>query len=131
MKLAVPMLACALIAAAAASAKEIRPGDLRICGAKSCRAVNDPVTARAFGEFFYGRSRVFRAPTPRLGSPVVRVRFSNGFVAGVLTATAIRVNGVDCERFHGSNWYRLPAKLRGLTAGLEPRRLGARAPRTC
>jgi hypothetical protein len=131
MRIAGGILAIALVAAAGASAKEIRPGDLRICGATQCRVVNDPGQARAFGNLLWGSSRVVRTPTPRVGSPIFQLRFRDGPAGAIISATAIRVHGLNCGRFQRGKWYRLPASLRGVTAGLKPKRLRASIPRSC
>lgn len=114
-----------------AAAKEIRPGDLRICGATHCRVVNDPGQARAFSHLLWGPSRIVRAPTPAVGSPIFQLRFKDGPVGAIISATAIRVHGLICGRFQRGKWYRLPASLRGITAGLEPKRLRAWIPPSC
>jgi hypothetical protein len=113
------------------SAKEIRPGELLICGAKHCHTVRDPATANAFAELLWGNEPIVRAPTPRVGSPVFQLRFKDGLRAGLINATAIRVNGLYCGRFRRGRWYRLPRSLRGLGVGLEPRRFTATVPRSC
>lgn len=120
-----------LVVGAAAWAKEIRPGELLICGAKHCRTVKEPSQARAFSELLWGDRPVARAHTPPVGSPVFQVRFRDGPAGAIVSATAIRVAGLNCGRFQRGNWYRLPAKLGGLTRGLEPRRLARRVPHSC
>jgi hypothetical protein len=120
-----------LVLVAAASAKEIPPGSLLICGSKHCRAVTSRADARAFSRLLWGEGRVARAPTPRVGSPVFQLRFRDGPAGAIITARAIRVHGLNCGRFRRGLWYRLPVRLRGLTAGLEPRRLTASVPRSC
>jgi hypothetical protein len=130
-KVLAALLATALFATAAAWAKDIRPGDLRICGATQCRVVNDAAQARAFSELLWGPSPVFRAPTPRVGSPIFQLRFKDGPAGAIISAKAIRVHGLFCGRFQRGKWYRLPASLRGVTAGLEPQRLRAAVPRSC
>ena len=130
-KVLAAVLAAIALSATAASAKEIRPGDLLVCGAWHCRSVTQPVQARAFASFLWGPGRVVRAPTPRVGSSVFQLRFTDGFVVGVMTGTAIRLNGVNCGRFRRGRWYVLPRALRGLAAGLEPKRLRALIPPSC
>jgi hypothetical protein len=120
-----------LVLAAVASAKEIPPGSLLICGYERCRAVTSPADARAFSALLWGEGRVARAPKPRVGSPVFQLRFRDGPAGAIVTATAIRVHGLNCGRFRRGVWYRLPVRLRALTAGLEPRRLTASVPRSC
>jgi hypothetical protein len=131
MKIFVAILASALVLAVTASAKEIRPGDLRICGAVHCRVVNDPVQVHAFADLLWGPSRVVRAPTPRVGSAIFQLRFKDRPAGAIISATAIRVHGLFCGRFQRGKWYRLPGSLRGLTAGLKPKRLRASVPRSC
>jgi hypothetical protein len=120
-----------LIVAAAAWAKEFPPGSLMICGAKQCRTVKDPAQSRAFSSLLWGDGRVRRAPTPRVGSPIYQLRFENGPAGAIISATAIRVHGLRCGRFQRGKWYRLPPALRGVTAGLEPKRLRASIPPSC
>jgi hypothetical protein len=130
-KLPIALLAGALAFTASAVAKEIRPGELRICGATQCRVVNDPSQARAFGELIWGDKPVSRAPTPRVGSPIFQLRFEGGPAGAIISATAIRIHGLHCGRFRRGRWYRLPKSLEGLTAELEPKRLRAPVPRSC
>jgi hypothetical protein len=125
------MAALGLILAVSAWAKDIRPGELRICGQKHCHAVKDPAQARGFADLLWGQSRIARATTPSTGSPVFQLRFQDGPVGAIITATAIRVHGLNCGRFQRGKWYRLPARLRGLTRGLQPRSLSARVPHSC
>ena len=125
------LLALALVASATASAKEIGPGELRICGARQCRVVTSPADARAFSALLWGDRPVARAPMPRAGSPVFELRFADGPAGALVSATAIRVHGLNCGRFERGKWYRLPVRLRRLTSGLEARRLRSRVPRSC
>lgn len=120
-----------VVVCVAAWAKEIPPGELRICGARQCRIVMEPAQARAFSALLWGDGRVARARTPRAGSPVFQIRFKGGPAGAIINSTAIRVHGLNCGRFRRGRWYRLPKPLRGLTRGLEPRRLGAVVPRSC
>jgi hypothetical protein len=132
MRLSLWILAASILflATPAASAKDFRPGDLRICGATHCRTLSNSQT-RAFGTLLYGSGQVVAAPTPPVGAPVFQVRTKDGPLGVVITATAIRVHGLNCGRFQRGSWYRLPRVLRHLTAGLEPKRLRASAPRSC
>jgi hypothetical protein len=125
------IVAISLMVCAAAWAKDIRPGELRICGAKHCRVVKDPSQARAFSALLWGSRPVVRAPTPPVGSPVYQLRFKDGPAGAIINATAIRVHGLNCGRFRRGKWYQLPRSLRGLTRGLEPRALGPRVPPSC
>jgi hypothetical protein len=125
------VVAISLVSSAAVWAKEIRPGDLQICGARHCRAVKRPADARAFSALLWGDGRVARSPTPRVGSPVFELRFDDGPAGAIINGTAIRVHGLNCGRFERDKWYRLPARLRSLTRGIKPRQLAANVPRSC
>jgi hypothetical protein len=125
------VLASFFLSAVSAAAKEFPPGSLMICGAKHCLTVTDPAQSRAFSSLLWGDGRVRRAPTPRLGSPIYQLRFENGPAGAIINARAIRVHGLRCGRFQRGKWYRLPPALRGVTAGLEPKRLRASIPPSC
>ena len=129
MKLAGTLI-LALSVATAAFAKEFPPGYLKVCGAAQCRLVTD-AQSRAFSALLWGDRRVTRAPTPRVGSPVFQLRFKDGPVGALISATAIRVHGLQCGRFQRGKWYRLPRELQGFTTGLKPKRLRAPVPRSC
>jgi hypothetical protein len=131
MKLLGVLVTSALIATAAAWAKEFPPGSLMICGATQCRTVKDPAQSRAFSSLLWGDGPVTRAPTPRIGSPIYQLRFEDGPMGAVISATAIRVHGLNCGRFQRGRWYRLPRAVRGITDGLKPKRLRASIPRSC
>jgi hypothetical protein len=124
------IVASGLVAAAGAAAKEIPPGELMVCGATQCRVVTD-AQSRAFSDLLWGNRPVRRAPTPRVGAPIYQLRFKNGPVGAIITATSIRVHGLHCGRFRRGKWYRLPASLRGLTARLAPKSLRSSVPRSC
>jgi hypothetical protein len=119
------------LAVPAASAKEFQPDDLRLCGARQCRVLNDGATNRRFGSFLYGDGRVVLAPTPKVGSAVFQLRFRDRPAGVILNETSARVHGLNCGRFRRGHWYHLPAALRGLTTGLKPKRLRATVPRSC
>ena len=87
MKALMVVTASAALFAAGAAAKEIRPGDLRICGATHCRVVKDRGQAHAFSELLWGPSRVVRAPTPPVGSPIFQLRFRDGPAGAIISAT--------------------------------------------
>jgi hypothetical protein len=118
------------LAVAGTSAMEFPPGELMVCGATQCRVVTD-AQSRAFSALLWGNQPVARAPTPRVGAPIFQLRFKSGPAGVIISATAIRVHGLNCGRFRRGTWYRLPASLRGLGAGLEPKHLRASIPRSC
>ena len=135
MRLFAVLLVAGLVAVAGASAKPIGPGDVLVCGASRCRAVDEPAQARALSELLWGSGRVVRAATPRVGSAVyqlhARTRHGHQPLGAAVNATSIRVHGLNCGRFRRGKWYRLPAALRGFTSGLSPKRLTVVVPRSC
>jgi hypothetical protein len=120
-----------LLVAVPASAKEFPPGSLMVCGVTQCRVVKDPRESKAFSSLLWGNGPVTRAPTPRVGSAIYQLRFRSGPAGAIVSATAIRVHGLRCGRFERGKWYRLPRVLRGVTAGLKPKRLRASVPPSC
>jgi hypothetical protein len=129
MKLAGALVA-ALAVAAIAAAKEFPPGGLMVCGATQCRVVAS-VQSRAFSDLLWGARPLTRAPTPRVGAPIFQLRFKTGPAGAIISATAIRVHGLNCGRFQRGRWYRLPSSLRGVVGGLKPKRLRASVPPSC
>jgi hypothetical protein len=128
----------ALVASSAATAKDFGPGDLRLCGARKCVAVTDRAVLRALSSFIYSDGRPAPVRTPHVGAPVFRLRFRDGYVAGMIGAAGLdrfRSHGVICGRFRTGSWYRLPhgvaSELRQLTARVTPLRLGTFVPRSC
>jgi hypothetical protein len=115
----------------ASFAKEIPPGALHVCGADHCRAVSRPADARAFSALLWGQGRIRRAPTPPVGAPVFQLRYWTGPAGAIITTTSIRVRPQLRPFSARGKWYRLPQRLRGLTDGLEPRRLTGFVPRSC
>ena len=128
MKLAAAVVALAV--AGIASAKEFPPGGLKVCGATRCRVVTD-AQSRAFSSLLWGGRPVTRTATPRVGSPIFQLRFRNGSAGAIVSATAIRVHGLNCGRFERGKWYRLPSSLRRVASGLKPKRLRSSVPRSC
>jgi hypothetical protein len=121
----------ALAVTPAATAKDFRPGDLRVCNAHRCVPIVNRAVLPLLGSFYYSDSHEPRvAPRVRLGAPYFELRFTNGYVTGI-TASA-RLDrflsyGVNLGRFHRGVWYRIPARLaselRKLTAGMKPLRM--------
>ena len=67
---------------------------------------------------------------PPLGTPYLQLRFSNGYVTGIVATARLDrwlSYGVYLERFRRDVWYRVPAdaarELRRLARGLAPFRL--------
>jgi hypothetical protein len=110
-KLALLLVVAAAIAVPAANAKELGPGDLRICGAERCVSITDPIALRAISSFMYHGppSTVVRAP--RLGSDSLELRFDNDYVTGVVASARLDrflSYGVNIGHFARGRWYRLP-----------------------
>jgi hypothetical protein len=129
----------ALLCSGAATAKDFSPGDLRVCGAKRCVAIENRVALRAFSDFYWGGGRVAVVGRPRVGAPAFVIRFRDGSAAGMVASSKLdraRVYGLNCGRFRRGRWYQLPARaameVRRLSAPLTPIRLTRRAPpRSC
>ena len=117
----------ALVGAAGSAAKEFGPGDLRVCDETTCTPIVAPGAVRALSGFYYHGLQPARVPRPRWGAPAFELRFSNGYVTGVVGGVRrdrFLSFGVYLERFRRGSWYRLPPgasrELSRLTASLEP-----------
>jgi hypothetical protein len=131
--LAALVAAAALVATPAATGKDFKPGDLRVCNAQRCVPITKRALMPLLGNFYYGvpdprDPRV--APRVRLGAPAFELRFSNGYVTGLVASARLDrflSYGVNTGRFHRGVWYRIPARLaaelRTLTAGMKPLRV--------
>jgi len=120
----------ALVLAAPAAAKEFKPGDLRLCNAKSCATVRDHALLDRLSSFIYTGRQPAGALSPRLGVPYLELRFSNGYVAGIIATRKLDrwlSYGVYLERFAPDRWYRVPARtahaLTRVASHLTPLRL--------
>jgi hypothetical protein len=133
--LATLVAAAALVALPAASAKDFKPGDIRICNADHCRAVvNRKVLALLAGFYYDDRSAPARAERPRLGQPFYKLRYPNGYVTGIVATRQLDrflSYGVFLGRFTRYRWYEIPTRasreFRRLTVGLRPLRLTRKA----
>ena len=132
------LLSAGVLGTTAATAKDFKPGDLRVCNAKRCIPIMNRVAAQAFAYFIYKGPQPAVARSPRVGAPSFDLRFKNGYAAGRVASAALdrfQSYGVVCGRFREGVWYRLPARavleLRRLTASLKPLRLPAAVPRSC
>jgi hypothetical protein len=125
---------CAAIAALAASpaanAKDFRPGDLRLCDARRCVAVVDHSALDALSDLYYSAKPPTIAGAPRLAAPMLRLKFRNGYVTGIVASAALDrflSYGVNLGRLQQGTWYRVPAvaaaELRALAGQLRPLRL--------
>jgi hypothetical protein len=126
--------AATLLAAPSASAKEFRPGDLRLCNGTRCAPIVDRDVVRSLSAFYYTGPSNPVAGAPRLGSPMYELRFRNGYVTGVVAGALLDrflSYGVYLERFRRGRWYRFPTvvatELRRLAEGLAPLRLTRQA----
>jgi hypothetical protein len=125
------LAAAALAATPAATAKDFRPGDLRVCNARRCVAITNPRVVALLGPFYYDGVHDARvARSARIGARYFELRFSNRYVTGI--AATARLDrflsyGVNLDRFKRGVWYRIPprlaAELRRLTAGMKPLRV--------
>jgi hypothetical protein len=127
-----------LLAVPAAGAKDLRPGDLRVCGRTHCVPIVNPRLLRILSSYYWGPARVRRAPRVRAGARGFELRWRNGHASGVVATRGLvrfRAFGFFCGRFVRGTWYRLPAEaaheLTKLTAGSEPMRVSLRPPRSC
>lgn len=133
------MLAAAvLVVAPSSSAKEFRPGDVRLCGARQCVPLADRRLLRELSSLIYGEGRPVRVQTLARGVPVLQLRYRNGYVPGLVGGVRLdrfRSHGVYCGRFRRGLWYRVPLplarELRRAAGKLEPLRFTGSVPRSC
>lgn len=129
-----PILAALLVAfllPAGALAKEFRPGDVRVCNATRCVAIDSPSALTALSSFYYNPSQhPLRVSAPSSGVPFFRLEFSDGYISGIVASPGLGhflSYGVNLEQFGNGAWYRVPpplaAALRRLTSGVPPLRL--------
>lgn len=122
--------ALALVAVPAPSAKDFRPGDLRVCNANRCVPIKNRTVLRRIGLFYYTGQAPVRVQPAALGSRYYELRLRNGYVTGIVATRRLDrflSNGVNIGRFEQDTWYRVPLKisfeLRRLTQTLRPLRL--------
>ena len=119
-----------LVGAAGSAAKEFGPGDLRVCDATRCVPITKPGPVQGLSAFYYTGRQPSAISRPSWGAPAFELRFSNGYVTGVVGGRSLDrflSFGVFLERFRRGTWYRLPpgasTELRRLAASLEPYRV--------
>lgn len=124
----------ALAALPAASAKEFRPGDVRICNSRHCLAVVNRKVLPLLASFYYGDRTPAPVHRPKLGVPYYELRYRNGYVTGIIATRRLDrflSYGVVLGRFTRHQWYRVPREVsrefRRLTVGLRPLRLSRAA----
>jgi hypothetical protein len=118
----------ALVALPAASAKDFKPGDVRICNSDHCRAIVNRKVLTLLAAFYYQRrSPPARVARPQLGQPYYELRYRNGYVTGIVATQRLDrflSYGVFLGRFARYRWYEMPAAasrdFRRLTVGLHP-----------
>jgi hypothetical protein len=119
--------ALALIGAAGGAAKELGPGDLRVCDAETCVPVMNAAAVKALSRLYYTGPQPAVLARPRWGAAAFELRFRNGYVTGVVGGAGLDrflSFGVYLERFRRGTWYRVPPRavteLRRLAESLEP-----------
>jgi hypothetical protein len=125
----------ALVALPAASAKDFKPGDVRICNSDHCKAVVNRKALAVLAHFYYdAHTTPARATKPKLGQPYYKLRYTNGYVTGIVAARQLDrflSYGVYLGRFTRYDWYKIPVaasrNFRRLTVGLRPLRLTRKA----
>jgi hypothetical protein len=125
--LPVVLVVAALVFTCSASAKEFRPGDLRICNSSRCVTIRDQRALDLIARFVYLGPQPASVRSVRIGVPYYELKFRNGYVPGIVATTSLDrflSYGVYLERFRRGTWYRVPARaaqvLRSLTASLRP-----------
>jgi hypothetical protein len=114
-----------------ASAKHFGPGDLKLCDNEHCMLIMDRSLVNGLSRFYYSGPAPAKVRKPRLGTPYLLLKFTDGGHVTGVAATAqldrFRSGGIDLERFSSDGWYRVPAGialgLRKLAAGLTPLRV--------
>lgn len=122
--------ASALLVLTPASAKDFKPGDLRVCNRARCVAIVNRDVLPKIGSFYYTGPCPARVRRPKLGAPYYELRYRNGYVTGIVATRRLDrflSYGVILERFARDRWYAVPRKLSGefrrLTVDLRPLRL--------
>ncbi len=126
-----PLLGAALLLAPAAAAKELGPGDLRVCSAKRCLPITRAPALEAFSALYYtGATQPRLANDVPLGARAFELRFPNGYVTGIAAGRELDrflSYGVHLGWFQRGRWHRVPdaaaRELRRLTRGLTPLRV--------
>ena len=119
-----------LLAVPAAAAKDLRPGDLRLCDQARCVAIRNQKALDAVSRFYYGAPPPRRVTAPRNGARMYELRFRNGYVTGFAAGSGLDrflSGGVNLGQFAAGIWYRMPptaaAELRRLASRLAPLRV--------
>ena len=122
--------ASALLALPWASAKDLRPGDVRVCNATRCVPILNRSVLPQLTSFYYSGPAPARVRRPALGTPYYELRSRNGYVTGIVGTRRLDrflTYGVHDQRFAADTWYAVPrrvsAEIRRLTRALRPLRL--------
>jgi hypothetical protein len=122
----------ALLAAPAATAKDFKPGDLRLCGAHRCVAIQNARVLDSLSAFYYSNGQPPATAAPEFGARAFELRFRNGYATGIVAADnlgAFLSYGVNLGRFTKGTWYAVPAQvsaeLKRLARSLRPLRVTA------
>jgi hypothetical protein len=133
----VVLLVAVLLAVPVARAKDLGPGDLRVCGRNHCVTITSPTVLRILSSHYWGASTAPVASRVSMGAPAFELRFADGSVSGIVATARLdhfRAHGFACGRFERGRWYRFPARavteLERLTVGLTPLRVTS-PPRSC
>jgi len=125
--------ASALLVLPSATAKDFRPGDVRVCNATRCVSIVNRNVLPAVRSLYSGPC-LARTRRPMLGVPYYELRFRNGYVTGIVAMRRLDrflSYGVVLERFARDQWYvvprRLSGELRRLTVDLRLLRLSRAA----
>ena len=120
----------ALVALPSASAKDFRPGDVRVCNATRCVPILNRSVLPQLTSFYYRGPLPVRFARQALGTPYYELRFRNGYVTGIVATRRLDrflTYGVHDQRFTHDTWYAVPHRvsmeLRLLTDALRPLRL--------
>ncbi len=101
----------ASLAVSSAVAKEFRPGDLSICSATRCVEIRSQSVLSELAKFYYDPAkRPARTHAPRLGTPFLRLEFSNGYITGIVAGareSKFLSYGVNLDQFRTGIWYRV------------------------
>jgi hypothetical protein len=126
--------AIALVALPSARAKDLRPGDMRVCNATRCVPILNRSVLPHLTSFFYTAPQPVRVREPALRTPYYELRLRNGYVAGIVATRRLDrflTYGIHDERFIRDTWYAVPRgmsiELRRLTDALRPLRLSRAA----
>jgi hypothetical protein len=126
--------AIALVALPSASAKDLRPGDVRVCNATRCVPILNRSVLPHLTSFYYTGPLPLRVRQPALGTAYYELRFRNGYVTGIVATRRLDrflTYGVHDQRFASRTWYAVPSRmsveLRRLAEVLRPLRLSRAA----